>query len=792
MLVRLSGWCYRRRRIVAGAWVAIVIGVSMLSGALGSDFGNELEVPDSETKNGFEALDDYFGGIGSGISGQIVFRADQGVADPEVTAAMEGLFAEIDAIDRVTITSPYATAGAQQVVAEGEFAGQVAFARVDFQSDVQEAEAADVGETIRDEAPRIDGLTVFAGGESLEGFEPPESETIGLGFAIVILIVAFGSVLAMGLPLGVAVVGVGTGLGLTSLMSNVLAMPDFATTIGAMIGLGVGIDYALFIVTRYREARHNGRPEDEALLVAMDTAGRAVVFAGVTVVVSLLGLLIIGLQFITGLGIAASTTVLCTMAASVTLLPALIGFAGDRLEVTRWRGLIASGIVAVTLVGIGLGILGSSQALLGLGLAIAVMLASRLVPVLAQPLAPRKQKTLRETTGYRFSRMVQHRPWTSVAIGAGVLLILALPVLDIRLGFSDEGNFDESTDARQAYDLVAEAFGPGFNGPLIVTAELGEGQAPADLVPLVEALDADPGVAAAQGPLPNDFEDPVAAIIQVTPESAPQDAETEDTVNRLRTEVIPEVVGDTGTEVNITGFTAAGVDFSNYLAGRTALFFGAVLALSFLLLMAVFRSLLVPLKAVINNNLSKAAAYGGVVALLQWGWMADLVGIGQGGPIEPFIPMMMFAIVFGLSMDYEVFLLSRIKEEYERTGDPVESVADGLAATARVITAAAAIMVVVFGSFVLEDNRIIKLFGTGLATAVFLDATLVRMLLVPATMELLGRRNWWLPGWLDRIIPNVQVEGHLAEELDARVDPTGSGKDDIDPDATSERAPELV
>jgi RND superfamily putative drug exporter len=768
---------------VLGLWVALLVGVSVLSGVVGTGFSDTLEVPDSETKDGFDALDDYFDGVGSGLTGQIVFRSEQGVEDPAVRAAMEDLFTQVDDIGGVTVVSPYSPQGQQQIAA----AGEVAYAQVELDQAVEETRAAEIGDEIGELKPEIDGLTVYVGGQALEGFEPPESELIGIGFAIVILIVAFGSVLAMGLPIGVAVVGVGTGLGLTSLLSNVQSMPEFATTIGAMIGLGVGIDYALFIVTRYREAIANGRPPEEALLVAMDTAGRAVVFAGVTVVVSLLGLLIIGLAFVTGLGIAASVTVLSTMLASITLLPALIGLAGDRLERTRVRGLIASGLVAVALVGIGLGI---PQLAFGLPLAVVVMLAGFFVPQLRRQLAPRPPKPLRETVGYRFSRIVQRRPWTSALVAAGVLVLLALPVIGLRMGFSDEGNFEESTDARQAYDLVSEAFGPGFNGPLIVTAEFGAASRPEDAVRLVDALAADEGVAAADGPALNDPEDPQAALIRVIPTSAPQDLETDQLIARLRTDVIPTATDGTGIEVNVTGFTASSVDFTDYLGARTAMFFGAVLVLSFLLLMVVFRSLLVPLKAVVMNMLSIAAAYGVVVAVFQWGWLADVVGIGQGAPIEPFIPMMMFAVVFGLSMDYEVFLLSRIKEEYERTGDPVESVADGLAATARVITAAAAIMAVVFGSFVLEDGRIIKLFGTGLATAVVLDATLVRMLLVPATMELLGARNWWLPRWLDRLIPDVQVEGHLAEELDAAA--AAAGDEGPDPDAQPEREPQLV
>ena len=350
------------------------------------------------------------------------------------------------------------------------------------------------------------------------------------------------------------------------------------------------------------------------------------------------------------------------------------------------------------------------------------------------------------------------------------------------------------TTTRRAYDLLAEGFGPGFNGPLIVTAVIGEGggeESFPTLLAMVEQIAATDDVSSVTPPFPNDLDSPQAAIVQVFPTEGPQAESTEDLVNRLRGEVIPAAVAGTDLDVNVTGMVAASIDFTDYLGGRLPLFFAVVLTLSFLLLMMVFRSLLVPVKAVIMNMLSIAAAYGVVIAIFQWGWGKDLVGIAGGGPIEPFIPMMLFAIVFGLSMDYEVFLLSRIKEEYDKTGDAVNSVADGLAATARVITAAAAIMVVVFGSFMFEDDRIIKLFGAGLAIAVALDATLVRMLLVPATMELLGERNWWLPSWLNRILPNIHIEGNPDHDV---VGAVGIGrkmdrKDEVDAEPESEAVP---
>ncbi len=774
---RLGRFGFRRRWLVLGSWIAVLVTVFALVGTIGASSDSSFSIPDSESKRGFDTLDEFFGGAGSGRSGTIVFMADQGVDDPEVQAAMTELFDQIDEIEGVTLTSPYSAQGQQrgQVATDGELAGLVAYAQVDLSADLSETQGTEIGAEIGDLAPTdIDGLQVEVGGQALGEFEPPESELIGLAFAVVVLILAFGSVLAMGLPIGVALFGVGIGAAIITLLSNVMSVPDFAVTLGAMIGLGVGIDYALFIVTRFREGLKTGQTPEEATMTALDTAGRAVVFAGFTVVISLLGMFIMGLSFINGLATGAAVTVLITMIASVTLLPAFLGFAQRKVEVTRWRGILAAGFVAVALLGVGLGI---QPLLVGAPIAVVILLASLAYAPLRRELPARKEKPLRQTLAYRWSRFVQHRPWTIAIVTTLFLLLLAVPVLGLRLGFSDESNFAEGTTTREAYELTSDAFGAGANGPLILTAEVSGPQDLQVLLALTETLNSTDGVAAAVGPIPNSPEDPTAAtaaIIQVTPTTGPQDAATDELVKSLRSDIVPTLTDGTDLVVNVSGAVAANIDFSSYLAQRLPIFFIAVLSLSFILLMMVFRSLLVPLKAVIMNMLSIGAAYGIVVMVFQWGWGASLFDTA-GGPIEPFLPMMMFAIVFGLSMDYEVFLLSRVKEEYDRTGDPVNSVSDGLAATARVITAAAAIMIVVFGSFVLEDNRIIKLFGLGLASAVFLDATLVRMLLVPATMELLGARNWWLPRWLDRILPTLNVEGgthtsaiSLAHEEEAR------------------------
>jgi putative drug exporter of the RND superfamily len=754
LFARLGPWCHDHRRLVLGLWVGVLILGGVLSSAIGNAFRDEFNLPDSESRTGFDILDDEFGGQGTGIVGTIVFQADQGVDDPEVQAQMQALFDEVAGLDDVTrVQSPYDDGGDAQVASDGPDAGTIAYANVEMPDDIEFDRAGEIRDQILEDSPELDGLRIELGGFIFAEFEEPQSELIGLGFAIVILILAFGSVLAMGLPVGVALFGIGIGSAIITILSNVLTVPDFATFLGIMIGLGVGIDYALLIVTRYREQLHSGHTVRESVSIAMDTAGRSVLFAGSTVVVSLLGMLLMGVTFVQGLAVGAASVVAITVLASLTLLPALLGFAGQRVELTRWRGLIAAGLVAVGLVGLGLDV---PALAIAFPIAIVILVAGLFIGRLKREVPRKPAKPLRETTAYRWSRVIQHRPWSAALAGTVVLLVLALPVLGLRLGFSDESNYDDDTTTKQAYDLLVEGFGAGFNGPLLLVAELPDGT-DVDFLAIQEAVAADRGVDFVSEGQTNDAG--TAVVFDVAPTTGPQDEATTQLVERLRDDVLPPVEQATGLEIAVTGNVAVNVDFSDFLAGRLPYFFGAVLIVSFLLLMVVFRSLLVPLKAVVMNLLSIGAAYGVAVALFQWGWLGELTGV-EPAPIEPWIPMMLFAIVFGLSMDYEVFLLSRVREEWHRTGDSRTSVADGLAATAKVITAAAAIMVVVFGSFLLENDRVIKLMGTGLATAILLDATVVRLLLVPATMELLGDKNWWLPRWLDRILPNIDVEGH--------------------------------
>ena len=631
---------------------------------------------------------------------------------------LESLFADVEALDEVeAVITPYEPEGAFQVAPpSSEAAGTIGYATIQFTdgwSDLSEDTTAGVEALVDD--LEVDGIVVELGGDVFADQEPPgTSELFGLVAAVFILLIAFGSVVAMGLPIGTALFGLAVGFGAVSLISHVVSVPEFATQLAAMIGIGVGIDYALFIVTRYRQGLANGLEPYDAVLAAVDTAGRAVLFAGTTVVISLAGMLLIGIEFVGGLGVAAASVVLVTMLTSITLLPALLGFAG------------------------------------------------RAIDKLSLPGATKRAEGGRHGVWYRWSRTLQRNPWPAAIIGFVVLLAMSLPVLSMQFGFTDAGNRAESDTTRRAYDLKAEAFGEGSSAPLIMVATLPEGTTTESLAPVQEAIGADPGVAAVMPATANPDGD--VAIFPVIPTTSGQDPATIRTIERLRTDVIPGAEVD-GVEVMIGGTTALFEDMSQKLQERLPVFIGVVLGLSFLLLLVVFRSVLVPIKAVIMNLLSIGAAYGLIVAIFQWGWGADLVGIGREGPIESFLPMMMFAILFGLSMDYEVFLLSRIKEEFDRTGDNSLAVADGLSATARVITAAALIMVTVFGSFILSDERVIKMFGIGLAAAILIDATIVRMVLVPATMELLGKTNWWFPRWL-QWLPKIHVEGS-AEDIEA-------------------------
>ncbi|MYI15213.1 MAG: MMPL family transporter [Acidimicrobiaceae bacterium] len=764
MYVRLARWCFAHPWWGVVTWLLILFAILGAARNLGEAYSGDLAIAGTESHDGNDLLKRHFSGAGAGPGGTIVFRAEQGVDDPAVRAAMDDLFDRVRALEETSLISPYdPLVGPLRIARDGPEAGRIAYADVSLEPGTSGTEAQDMGRTIEGlieelDLHSIDGLDVQVGGIWFAELRPPESEAIGLAFAVFILIAVLGSVVAMGVTVGAALVTVGIGAAAIIAFSNFMTVPDFAPAIGLMIGLGVGIDYALFIITRYRDALGEGHGREQALVVALDSAGRSVIFAGATVVVSLLGMLFIGIPFVTGFGVAAAATVAVVMVGSVTLLPSLIVLLGDRMTVTRVRGMVAAVLLSVSLFGFGAGIEPLAGALPAAIIVLVIGLFGRDRNPLRRRLEPRQVRPLRETGWYRLSRTVQARPWVFAVGGTLLLLLLAAPVLALRFGFADESNYAAETTTRKAYDLLVDGFGVGANGPLLVVTEVSGSSQMAELNRLGQALAATDGVVFVSPAIPNSPLAPTAAAIEVRPATGPQAAETEELVKHLRAAVIPAATAGTGLEPAITGLVAVKADVSDFLKSRTAVFFIAVLGASFLLLMAVFRSLVVPLKAVIMNMLSIGAAYGVLVAVFQWGWLGGLVGV-EPGPIEPFMPMMLFAVLFGLSMDYEVFLLSRMKEEYERTGDAVNSVADGLAATARVITAAALIMVFVFGSFVLEDQRAIKMFGLGLAAAVAVDASLVRMLIVPSTMELLGARNWWLPAWLDRILPNLDVEG---------------------------------
>ncbi|MDQ1383684.1 MAG: putative drug exporter of the superfamily [Actinomycetota bacterium] len=717
MLSRLAHWCYRRRRLVLGLWILLLIGSQVASSAAGGKSSMSFKLPASDSQRAQDLLAQRFA-TESGATGEVVIAAPAGVKSPAVEQRAKALFDQIARTPHVVeVTSPYSAPGANQISGDGT----IAFAQVHFDQNIDKLKSADADQ-VKNVAAKagVPGFDVALSGNMFQSRKPPGgTELVGVLAAMIILLIAFGSVLAMGLPILTALFGIGVGLAGVSLLANVFSMPSFASILAAMIGIGVGIDYALFIVTRYRQGLHAGLDPERAIVKSVTTSGKAVLFAGSTVVISLLGMFAMGLSFVRGLAVGASLAVVFTMAASVTLLPAVLGFVGPKID------------------------------------------------KLALPWTQRSAQSGRTTVAYRWSRLIQRRPWTSAGVGFIVLVLLALPVFSITLGSSDAGNNPKSDTTRVAYDLLAKGFGPGFNSPLLIAVDVPNQGAATALPALHDAIARVPGVAEVTPPRLGPSA--TAAVLQVFPTTGPQDQKTVALMHDLRAHVIPAAIAGTGLVVHIGGNTATFADLSSFLGSHLPIFMLVVLGLSFLLLLVVFRSLVVPLKAVIMNVLSIGAAYGLLVAVFQWGWGAGLIGIGKKGPIESFIPMMMFAVIFGLSMDYEIFLLSRIKEEFDKTRNNAEAVADGLAHTARVITAAAAIMVCVFGSFVLGGERVIKEFGLGLAAAILIDATLVRMILVPATMELLGDANWWLPRWLARILPNIHIEGTDDDEMEAEL-----------------------
>jgi RND superfamily putative drug exporter len=720
----LGEFCYSHRRLVLVGWIALLVGLFGLSSVAGGEYKTEFKLPGSESQAAVDLLEERGVSERTGFQGQVVVRADQGINNAAVRQTLERFFSQIQSeVGGVQVASPYDPANSYQVSSDGT----IAYAEINFSDRSNEAYIDDadrikeIHKEVQESAPQ--GLQIELGGDLFA--EQPEfsSEMYGLIAAVIILLLVFGSVLAMGLPIITALFGIGCGSALILMVANLLSVPDFTTQVAAMIGIGVGIDYALLIVTRYRAGLHDGMEPHDAVLLAVDTSGRAVVFAGITVVISLLGMFFLNLDFMRSMATGAVLAVLMTMLAAITLLPAMLGFVGRKIDSLR-------------------------------------------VPFLHRPTEVGSAEGNTRSLWYRWSRVIQGHPWPALIASTALLIVLAIPVFSIRLGFADAGNRLESDTTRRAYDLLSEGFGVGFNGPALVVVETPNGASDsAALSQLKTTLEGTEGVESVSGPIP--VANGQLQLLNVYPSSAPQDKETTDLIHRLRKESIPAVVSSSAIPTLTTGGPAFVVDFSDYMGDKLPIFFAAVLLLSFLLLMTVFHSVVVPLKAVVMNMLSIGASFGAMVAVFQWGVGADLIGIGKEGPIEAWAPMMLFAIVFGLSMDYEVFLLTRVREEYDRTGDNGRAVADGLAATGRVISAAALIMVCVFGSFMLGDERALKLLGFGLAFAVLLDATVVRLVLVPSAMELMGKANWWAPEWLVRILPTIRVD--TAERPPARV-----------------------
>jgi RND superfamily putative drug exporter len=701
-LTRLADFSYRRRGTVVLAWIGALIVLIGLGSSLKGSYEADYNTPGSESKAASDLTEREFGGY-SGQEVYVVWKDPDGVDSPAAKRRIDAFLAEAEKVDHID------PATATRVSDDGTIATTTLPMTVPGWEMTKEQ-----GEQLVDAAEknRGGGVEIKLGGDPIyraqEGASPE-----GLGFlgAAIVLLIAFGSLVAVGLPLAIALVGLGiTSGGLILLLANVVDVPDWTTAVSGLIGIGVGIDYSLLVLTRFRAALHGGKSRHDAVVEAVTTAGRSVIIAGCTVVIAVLGLFLTGLSYMYGVALSASMAVLVVMLASITLLPALLSYLGPRVDRLRI------------------------------------------------PLLGRAQKTegSEESLAGRWSHAVQRRPWTAAIASTALLLALAAPALGMRLGFPDAGNDPPDTMTRQAYDLISEGFGPGTNGPLVIATEMPGPSANGDVESLVAQLRNEEGVAYVPAPRFNQAGD--AALITVIPTTSPQDEATRDLVKHLRGTVVPETLAGTGITAEVGGVTAALEDQSVFMVDRMPLFIAGVVGLSFLLLLIAFHSPLISLKAAVMNLLSVCAAYGVMTLVAKGGAVGELIGIDHEVPIAPFMPVMMFAILFGLSMDYEVFLISRIREEYLKDGDTRRAVADGLAKTARVITAAAAIMVVVFLAFVASPEVFLKLFGIGLAVAIFLDATVVRMVLVPAVMQLLGARNWWIPSWLERLLPQLDVE----------------------------------
>jgi putative drug exporter of the RND superfamily len=724
-LRNLARWCFVHRRVVLVAWVVALVGLSALHSGVGSAYNDNFTLSGTQSFDAINLLK-RSAPKASGDTDQIVIAVKQGrVTDPAVRSQVNDMLARVARLPHVSeIASPYGPQGASQI----SKSGRVAFAGVTFDvlaSKISNAEARRFIDTARSGSGN--GVEIEVEGQIAESAARTGAGGIGAGIfaAGVVLFLVFGSLLAMALPLITTALSLGTGIAVIGLLSNAIQMASFSEQLSLLIGLGVGIDYALFIVTRYRQGLLRGLSGEQAVIESVDTSGRAVLFAGIIVCIAMLGMFALGVSFLYGVAIAASIAVLFTVVAALTLLPALLGFFGPRVLRRRERRALREG----------------------------------------------QRRTSDESPAWaRWAGRLQRRPAVFAALAAGVMLLLAIPFLSMRLGSSDAGSDPSGSTTRKAYDLLAQGFGAGHNGPLQLVAQVDSPAQQAAFVRAVNAVAATPGVVNATQPrfLPSHSPGlPGVALANVYPTGSPQDASTADLLHKVRDHVIPDATRGSGMHVLVGGQTAIFDDFSTVLSRKLPLFVGVVVLLSFLLLMAVFRSLVIPLVAAAMNLLSAAAAFGVITLIFQDGFGASLLGIDKTGPIEAFVPVLMFAILFGLSMDYEVFLVTRIYEEWHRRRDNRDAITHGLAATGRTITAAAAIMVLVFAAFILGGQRVIELFGVGLASAVLLDAVIVRSALVPSLMLLIGDANWWLPAWLERVLPHLNVEGSAAGDQSA-------------------------
>jgi RND superfamily putative drug exporter len=717
-MLRLTRWCISHRRRVIAAWILIAVVTTVVAGAVGRQYATNFTLPGTESQRVADLLNKEFPAQKGDVD-TIVFHNSRGTIDAvAVRRGIAPLLAKVSRMPHVqSVVSPYGPAGAVQIAPDR----RTAFATVNYDKRANLL-PDNAGKPVLSavNAVNVPGLQIAAGGqviEQAEGFNIGPATAVGVIAALVILLLTFGSLIAAGMPLITAGLGLITGIGLVGLASQLTSMSSVAPELAIMIGLGVGVDYALFIVTRFRENYANTGDVATAVLGAMDTSGRAILLAGTTVIIALLGMFATGVSFMYGLAIASVLAVLMVLAASLTVLPALLAGFGHRVVRPRRS---------------------------------------------ARRRAARGQVP-RPTAWRRWSVTVQSHPWPLAAASTIVMLAFLIPFVGLRLDTSDAGNDPSGTSTYRAFKLVSQGFGPGFNGPLLIAAQLSDPGQRSRLPALRSAIGHTPDVVAVTAPRVSPSGR--VAVMDAYPASAPQAIATTHLVQRLRDHVLPPFATTFRSRPQVGGFTAGSIDFSHVLARKLPLFVGIVVVLSALLLFVIFRSLVIPLQAALMNLLSIGGALGATV-LVQDGFLSGALGVSKG-PIEPWIPVLMFAVVFGLSMDYEVFLISRIREEWMRRGHATQAVADGIAFTGRVISAAAAIMVCVFLSFMLGDERAIKEFGFGLAAAVFLDAVVIRCVMLPAVLELLGPTTWRLPAWLDRRLPRINIEGTDVSRLPA-------------------------